>query len=221
MNLLLVEDDRSIGMFIRRGIEGAGHLLDWTLEGRVALEYASVFGYDAVILELMLPDMDGLELCTKLRQSFWNLPILILSSRDQVADRLKGFSAGADDFMSKPFSFDELLARLSAIQRRKAPVPEEATLSAGAIVLDRESRTVRHESRVVEMTSREFQLLEFLLKNKNKVVSRTAILGQVWGVDSEVCDNSVDVYVGYLRKKLDLTERLTTVRGIGFKLVLS
>ena len=221
MNLLLVEDDRSIAAFLRRGIETAGHLLDWTVEGSVAVEYTSVFDYDAVILDLMLPDIDGIEVCTKLRKMHWNLPILILSARDQVPDRIKGFAAGADDFLIKPFSFDELLARLNAIQRRSAPRQEEPTLSIGSIVLDRQSRTVSHADRVVEVTSREFQLLEYLLRNKNKVVSRAAILNQVWGVDAEVCENSVDVYVGYLRKKLNLSGRLTTVRGIGFKLALN
>lgn len=220
MNLLLVEDDRAIGSFLRRGIEGIGYCLDWTLEGRVAIEYASVFSYDAVILDLMLPDMDGLEVCGELRKMRWNLPILILSARDQVSDRVKGLSSGADDFLVKPFAFDELLARLTAIQRRNAPVQEDKTLTGGSIVLDRESRTVVQGERVVDMTSREYQLLEYLMKNKNKTVSRAAIINQVWGVNADVCDNSVDVYVGYLRRKLALGQQLATVRGIGFRLAL-
>ena len=220
MNLLLVEDDRSIGSFIRRGIEQAGHLLDWTPEGRIGIEYASLFDYDAVILDLMLPDADGFDVCRKLRRQRWDLPILILSARDQVSDRVKGLSAGADDYLVKPFAFDELLARLAAIQRRKPPTAARPE-PADAIVIDRASRTVTYSGRSVEVTAREFQLLEFLMKNADKVVSRASILSQVWGVDAEVSDNAVDVYIGYLRKKLDLGNRLRTVRGIGFKLASS
>ncbi len=218
MNLLLVEDDRSIGSFLRRGVENAGHILDWTLEGREAIRYADNFAYDAVILDLMLPDIDGLEVCAKLRNLRWNLPILILSARDQVQDRVKGLGAGADDFLVKPFSFDELLARLAAIQRRTAPLADQESIGEGIMRLDRMARVVTHAGKHVELTAREFQLLEYLLRNKNKVVSRVAILSQVWEVDADVCDNSVDVYVGYLRRKLGLGRRLTTVRGIGFKL---
>ncbi len=219
MNLLLVEDDRSIAGFLRRGIENAGHLLDWTIEGQEAIRIAGDFAYDAVILDLMLPDIDGLEVCTRLRHRHWNLPILILSARDQVPDRIAGLSAGADDFLVKPFSFDELLARLAAIQRRSAQGTVPGPVEGDVMRLDRAARVVSQNGRNVELTAREFQLLEVLLRNKNKVVPRVSILNQVWGVDADICDNSVDVYVGYLRKKLDLGGRLTTVRGVGFKLV--
>jgi DNA-binding response OmpR family regulator len=217
MNFLLVEDDRSIARFLRRGMEAEGHRMEWTGQGGTAIDYASHFDYDAIILDLTLPDVDGIEVCRRLRQEKWSLPILILSARDQVSERIKGLNAGADDFLVKPFVFEELLARLSAIQRRVAS-PEARGMAVGSIVLERESRTVRTADRNVELTAREFQLLECLAKSHNKVVSRATILNQVWGVAADVSDNAVDVYMSYLRRKLDLGEQLVTVRGVGFKL---
>jgi DNA-binding response OmpR family regulator len=220
MNVLLVEDDRSIARFLRRGMEAEGHRVEWTDQGNTAIEYASYFDYDAIILDLMLPDVDGIEVCRRLRREKWRLPILILSARDQVDDRIVGLNAGADDFLVKPFVFGELLARLSAIQRR-AESPEASNLEVGSVALDRKSRAVRVAGRNIDLTSREFQLLECLLKSHDKVVSRTTILAQVWGVAADVSDNAVDVYVGYLRRKLNLGDQLVTVRGVGFKLSLS
>jgi DNA-binding response OmpR family regulator len=217
MNFLLVEDDRSIARFLRRGMEAEGHRVEWTGQGGSAIDYASHFDYDAIILDLTLPDVDGIEVCRRLRQLKWDLPILILSARDQVGERIKGLNAGADDFLVKPFVFEELLARLSAIQRRVAP-PDESCLAAGPIALEPKSRTVRVADRKVELTTREFKLLECLAKSHDKVVSRAAILSQVWGAAADVSDNAVDVYVGYLRRKLDLGDQLVTVRGLGFKL---
>jgi len=219
MNFLLVEDDRSIARFLRRGMEAEGHHVEWTDQGVSAVDYATCVDYDAIILDLTLPDVDGLEVCRALRRQKWRLPILILSARDQVGDRVKGLNAGADDFLVKPFAFEELLARLSAIQRRVGS-SQESTLGAGSIVLDRESRTVRIAGRNIELTARELQLLECLLKSHDKVVSRATILNQVWGVATDVSDNAVDVYVGYLRRKLNLGDQLVTVRGVGFKLSL-
>jgi DNA-binding response OmpR family regulator len=220
VKLLLVEDDRSIGAFLRRGLEAEGHALDWAQNGRSAIETASLVDYDSVILDLTLPDIDGIDVCGRLRQAKRSLPILILSARDQVADRIKGLNAGADDFLVKPFAFEELLARLAAIRRRSAPTHEGAKLIVGAIVVDRESRMAQRDGRTVELTQREFQLLDYLVRNRDRVVSRASILSQVWGADSDVSDNTVDVYIGYLRKKLDLDAQLATVRGVGFKLSL-
>jgi DNA-binding response OmpR family regulator len=214
MKLLLVEDDKGIASFLCRGLEAAGHVVQWTMEGRAAIDLADDAAYDAVILDLMLPDLDGAEVCRRLRKAHWALPILILSARDQVGDRVGGLTAGADDFLVKPFACEELLARLAAIRRRSQPAPAEL------LTIDRNSRIVRRGDRVVEVTAREFELLDYLLQNRDRVVSRAAILRQVWGVDAEVSDNTVDVYVGYLRRKLDLGEALTTVRGIGFRLSL-
>jgi len=219
MNVLLVEDDRSIARFLRRGMEAEGHYVEWTDQGNAAIDYASHFDYDAIILDLMLPDVDGIEVCRRLRRQKWRLPILILSARDQVDDRIKGLNAGADDFLVKPFVFGELLARLSAIQRRVAS-GEQSNLAVGSIALDRESRAVHISGRNVELTAREFRLLECLMRSHDRVVSRATILNQVWGVAADVSDNAVDVYVGYLRRKLDLGDQLATVRGVGFKLSL-
>ncbi len=220
MRLLLVEDDRSIGAFLRRGLEAEGHSLDWAQNGRSAIETASRVDYDAVILDLMLPDTDGIDVCERLRQTKRSLPILILSARDQVADRIKGLNAGADDFLVKPFVFEELLARLAAIRRRSAPSQNGASFVVGSIVVDRDSRMARRGEGTIELTQREFQLLDYLAKNHDRVVSRAAILSQVWGADSDISDNTVDVYIGYLRKKLALDSQLATIRGVGFKLSL-
>jgi two-component system, OmpR family, response regulator len=220
MKLLLVEDDRSIGRFLRRGLEAEGHAMDWAQDGQGAIESAAVIEYDAVILDLMLPDIEGIQVCRRLRQARPSLPILILSARDHVVDRIRGLNAGADDFLVKPFVFEELLARLAAIRRRSAPRNEGASFVVGPIVVDRETRIARRPGRIVELTPREFQLLDYLAKNHDRVVSRAAILSQVWGADSDVSDNTVDVYVGYLRKKLELETHLTTVRSVGFRLSL-
>jgi DNA-binding response OmpR family regulator len=218
VKLLLVEDDKGIAAFLRRGLAAAGHVVAWATEGTEAIGLAAA-ECDAVILDLMLPDLDGLDVCRQLRAARWDLPILILSARDQVGDRVAGLNAGADDFLVKPFAFAELLARLAAIRRRNAPPP--AAVAVGTLILDRDSRTVRRADRVIEVTQREFQLLEYLVKNRDRVVTRAAILSQVWGADADVSDNSVDVYIGYLRRKLDLGEQLATVRGVGFRLSLA
>ncbi|WP_395664922.1 response regulator transcription factor [Methylocella sp.] len=218
MRYLLVEDDRSIGLLLRRGLEAEGHVVDWTQTGAEATARILLQAYDAVVLDLRLPDVDGMELCARLRAEGAQTPILILSARDQAEDRIKGLNSGADDYLVKPFVFEELLARLAAIHRRSAARRDEVPAPAGELLLDPGSRTVRHEGRIAELTLREFQLLEFLLKNRNKVVSRSAILHQVWGANADVSDNSIDVYVGYLRKKLNISGRLVTVRGVGFRL---
>lgn len=218
MRYLVVEDDQAIGRLLRRGLEAAGHEADWSQTGAEAFASVVSHCYDAVVLDLRLPDGDGMELCERLRRETPYLPILILSARDRAEDRIKGLNCGADDYLVKPFVFEELLARLAAIQRRSVLGREAVPIRNGALHVDAQTRTVTYDGKTSELTVREFQLLEYLLKNRNKVVSRSAILNQVWGADADVSDNSIDVYVGYLRKKLDISARLVTVRGVGFRL---
>lgn len=215
MKCLIVEDDNAIGALLRRGLEAAGHNCEWTQTGTEALALALGAGFDAVVLDVRLPDVDGMELCERLRAQAPHLSILILSAMDRPEDRIKGLNCGADDYLVKPFVFDELLARLAAIRRRSASC---TPARASAFQLDAQTRVVSHDGGTSELTAREFKLLEYLLKNRNKVVTRAAILSQVWGANADVSDNAIDVYVGYLRKKLDLSARLVTVRGVGFKL---
>ena len=218
MKLLLVEDDNGIGQFIVRGLKGAGHAVDWVVHGRSAAPRASQSNYDAVILDMMLPDVAGIDVCAELRRLERPTPILILSACDQTDQKVSGLDAGADDYMTKPFEFHELLARLRALHRRTRSESRKSSLNAGKLVLDRDAHNVSLGSQNIDLTPREFRLLEHLLENKNRAVSRNSILANVWGVDADVNDNTVDVYIGYLRKKLHLAEQLVTVRGVGFKL---
>ncbi len=219
MRLLLVEDDNGIGQVLVRGLTAAGHTVEWLFHGRDTAPCLARTPYDALILDLMLPDMDGMEVCGQVRQMECQVPIMILSARDQLDQRVKGLDAGADDYLTKPFAFEELLARLRALQRRARTDSRPARLVAGDLSLDPASHTVWRGGRTIELTPREFYLLEYLLENAGKVLSRASILAKVWGIHAEVNDNTVDVYVSYLRKKLDLSDRLVTVRGIGFKLL--
>jgi DNA-binding response OmpR family regulator len=218
MKLLLVEDDNGIGQFIVRGLKGAGHMVDWVVHGRGAASRASQTNYDAIILDLMLPDVAGIDVCAELRRQERPTPILILSACDQIDQKVSGLDAGADDYMTKPFEFNELLARLRALQRRTQSESRKNNLNAGSLMLDRDAHNVWLGKQSIDLTPREFRLLEHLLENKNRAVTRNSILAKVWGVDADVNDNTVDVYIGYLRKKLNLAEQLVTVRGVGFKL---
>lgn len=223
MNLLLVEDDIGIGGFLSRGLRAAGYAVDWTEFGREGLDKAEAHSYGVIILDLMLPDIDGIEVCRALRRRNDAPPILILSARDSVEQRVHGLDAGGDDYLVKPFAFDELLARLRSLQRRKPAFQGvfEARLAVADLLLDREAHRVSVAGEVVELSVREFRLLEFFMKNANKALTRPSILANVWGIEADVTDNTVDVYVGYLRRKIEKfrnVPRIETIRGIGFKL---
>lgn len=187
MNFLLVGGDRNVGLCLRRRIEGAGHILDWTGEGRQAFECASSARYDAVIVDLGSSDMPGVELCAQLRRVSQALPILVLSASDLVAERLESFSAGADDVLVKPFDFDELMARLAAIQRRKAPTQVPAARPTQMIVFDRKSSDARRTRHIVGLTDHEFHFFDGLLKRKTSDVSLVAAF-------REACDLDVDMF---------------------------
>jgi len=218
MNILLVEDDTGIAEVLQRGLEAFGYPVDWVSHGWEAIERVGVYHYDGIILDLMLPDRDGIDLCKQLRQMDVNSSILILSARDRTDQRITGLNAGADDHMVNPFSFEELLARLRALSRRISKTGEIAKLQFEEIVMDIERQSVSVGGTPVALTLREFRLLEYLIKNKDRAVTRESIVSSVWGADADITLNVVDVYVGYLRRKCCLQDRLLTLRGHGFQL---
>ncbi len=216
--ILVVEDEESIAEFIRRGLILKGYEVSVAGDGEGALAVASEGMPDLVILDLMLPGLDGVEVCRRLRAAA-DVPIIILTARDSVADKVQGLDAGADDYVTKPFSFDELLARVRAALRRKAPAGE--ALTVGDLTIRPDSREVERGGRAIELTAREFDLLEFLARNAGKVMEKQTIFEKVWGFDFEVESDAIKVYVRYLRKKLNAPgerDLIHAVRGVGYML---
>ena len=216
----MIEDEIKMARAIRRGLEQEGYVVDVAADGEAGLEAALEPGVDAVILDLMLPGKDGFAVTNALRfQGRW-LPVLMLTARDGVGDRVRGLDAGADDYLVKPFAFDELLARLRALLRRD-PMVRPPVLTVGDVVLDPAAHTVTRAGRPVSLSTKEFALLEFLMRWPGTVMSRDRILLHVWDYDYTGRSNVVDVYVGYLRRKLEGPSGdplIRTVRGIGYVL---
>ena len=222
MRVLVVEDDPSVRVALERALRGAGHAPETAATGDRGLELASGGGFDALLLDLGLPGLDGLEVCRRLRKAGNRVPILMLTARTAVSDRVGGLDAGADDYLVKPFALDELLARLRAFERRSAGTGiASGTLSFGDIVLDRGAMECRRGDREIQLTRTEFQLLALFLANPKRVLGRDAILDAVWGYDFGPDSNSLDVYIGYLRRKLEAggeARVIHTVRGVGYVL---
>lgn len=221
MRLLVVEDDRKIGSFLRRGLGEAGFAVDLAGDGLQGLHCFEQHEYDAAIIDLMLPRMDGLSLIETIRGRGINTPILILSARRSVDDRILGLQQGGDDYMVKPFSFAELLARIQALIRRDSRNGTTSTLSAGDLHMDLLARRVERDSREIELTAREFALLEYMLRNRDRILSKTSILEHVYDYSFDPQTNVVDVLVCRLRNKVDkdFTDKLIqTVRGMGYVL---
>jgi DNA-binding response OmpR family regulator len=220
MRLLLVEDDVKLARALERGLEREGYSVDHTTTGDDALAQATTSEYDAVILDVMLPGTDGFSVCEALRRGERWSPVLMLTARTEVSDRIRGLDAGADDYLVKPFDFGELLARLRALIRR-GPSERQPVLRVGELHFDSATNAVTLAGRRVELTAREFAVLEYLARHAGTVVPRAQLLEHVWAEDVEVSPNIVDVYVGYLRRKLDRPKRrplIRTVRGVGFLL---
>lgn len=221
MRALIVEDDRTIAEFVARGLREAGFAVDEAPDGAAALELALARPYDVAIVDLMLPRRDGLSLIDELRRRGRTTPVLILSARRSVDDRVRGLQSGGDDYLTKPFAFAELLARVQALVRRATRAPEPTTLTVGDLTLDLLSRKVSRAGVPIELRPREFALLEYLMRNAGKVVSKTTILSHVWAYNFDPQTNIVDVLVSRLRDKIDRPfERrlLQTVRGVGYVL---
>jgi two-component system OmpR family response regulator len=220
MRLLVVEDDVKLVRALERGLQQEGYAVDVAHTGEEALGEATAHDYDAVVLDVMLPGKDGFAVCEALRSGERWVPVLMLTARADVSDRIRGLDAGADDYLVKPFDFGELLARLRALLRR-GPSEEATLLEVEDLRVDSAARVVTRAGRQVELTAREFDVLEVLARHPGQVVSRTQLLEDVWSEDYDGSSNVVDVYVGYLRKKLEqpFDRRLIrTVRGVGFVL---
>jgi len=218
---LLVEDDATIAEFVARGLREAGFAVDHFADGEAGLIAALDQSYDTAIVDLMLPKRDGLSLIEELRRRGVATPVLILSARRSVDDRVRGLQTGGDDYLTKPFAFSELLARVQALVRRASRTPEPTTLTVADLVLDLLSRRVTRAGRVIDVRPREFALLEYLMRNAGRVVSKTMILSHVWEYNFDPQTNIVDVLVSRLREKIDKpfeTKLLHTVRGVGYVL---
>ena len=217
--ILIAEDEPRIASFINKGLRANGFATEIALDADTAMQFALNDRFDLLLLDLGLPDRDGLVLLEELRGQGVQLPIIILTARDDLHDKITGLEGGADDYVTKPFHFDELLARirLRLTNRQTTTIKEEMCVEAGKVHLDLRTRQVRVENREVELPAREFLLLETFVRHKGQVMSREQLLNRVWGYDYDPGSNIVDVYVGYLRKKLG-RELIETVRGMGYRL---
>ncbi len=224
MRILIVEDESRIADFLSRGLHAESHFCVIARDGEEGLALALEGDFDLILLDLMLPGMHGHEVCQQLRMNKINTPLMILTAMDSVDDVITGLRLGADDYMTKPFSFEELLARIETVMRRSSiKADEDPCLRAGSLVFDRQSLRVTVNDKNVHMTAKELAILELLLSNPGKLFSRERILSNVWGLNMDPLTNVVDVYIGKLRKKIDQDGEeslIETVRGLGYRLDL-
>jgi len=219
--ILVVEDERRLAQVIRKVLEEEGHTVDVAYDGEDGLAMAMEGSHDVIALDILLPGMDGLDVCRALRANRVDTPVLLLTALDAVEDRVRGLDAGADDYLPKPFAFQELLARLRALGRRRVQAREPDQIQVGDLVLDLRRRRAQRARKTIELSPKEFALLEFLMRNEGRVVTRTQILDHVWGYEYSPDSNLVDVYVTYLRRKVDRCHQrklIRTVRGAGYAL---
>lgn len=222
MRVLVVEDDAEVNGFIAKGLREHGHTVDTAFDGKQGLFLATTERYDAIVLDRMLPELDGIKLLKTLRSTDTNTPVLILSALGEVDDRVEGLKSGGDDYLIKPFAFVELLARLEILGRRGQPATiSEIVLQAGDITLDVLARKVTRGGEAIPLQAREFKLLEFLLRHKNQVVTRTMLLEHVWEYHFDPQTNVIDVHISRLRQKIDRDPSrslITTIRGAGYSI---
>ncbi len=218
MRILLVEDEKKVADIVARGLKAERYAVDVVHDGQNGWEMASAYDYDLAILDLMLPGMSGTELLEKIRRKNQQVPILILTARDSMADKVKNFETGADDYLTKPFAFAELLVRVKALLRR-GPVNRSSVLRVGDLEIDRLSQSVKRAGKKIELTAKEYSLLEYLASHPGRVFSRTMIIEHVWDQSFQGLTNIVDVYVRHLRAKVDdafPVKLLRTMRGVGY-----
>ncbi len=221
MRLLLVEDDKTIASFVKKGLEQAGFAVDHAVDGEDGLHLALNESYDAAVVDVMLPKRDGLKLIEELRAKAFRTPVIVLSAKGSVDDRVRGLQAGSDDYLTKPFAFAELLARVQALIRRSSGGSEATSLTYGDLSINLLTREVTRAGRKVELQPREFALLEYLLRNSEKIISKTMILEHVWNYDFDPQTNVVDVLVCRVRNKIDKDfepKLIHTLRGVGYVL---
>lgn len=224
MRVLLVEDEKKMASFIQRGLKEEGYAVDVAFDGEVAWDYVESNDYDLMILDVMLPKINGLDLCQKIRDTNNQTPVLMLTAKDSLEDKVTGLDYGADDYLTKPFHFDELLARLRALMRRPSHFQEQTKLIEDDLTVDLLGHRVYVAEQEVALSQKEFALLEFLMRRKGEVVSRTQIAEHVWDLHFDPMSNTIDVYINFLRKKLegkDKKKRIETVRGAGYRLLVS
>ena len=220
MRILVIEDEKKITNFIRRGLKEEGYSVDAAYDGEEGYFLASSEKYDLIVLDLMLPKMDGLRLCRTLRDEDNSTPIIMLTSKDMIKDKVEGLDAGADDYLTKPFAFEEFLARVRALLRKR-DVPRSTKLQVGELKLDLLTHKVTRTGREIELTAKEYSLLEYLMRNAGTVVTRTMISEHVWDINFDTYTNVIDVYINYLRNKIDRdhkTKLIHTLRGRGYML---
>lgn len=221
MRILLVEDEQKMLAFLKQGLEEQRYAVDTADNGEDGLHWALNFPYDVIVLDIMLPGMNGIEVCRTLRNHRIPTPVLMLTARDTVDDRVQGLDCGADDYLIKPFAFRELLARIRALSRRDS-TQKTTTLILGDLVLDTVTHTAKRGDTPIELTTKEYTLLEFLMLHPNQVLSRTVIAEHLWSYDYAPDSNVVDVYIRYLRRKIDdeyEDKYIRTIRGTGYQLV--
>lgn len=220
MHALIVEDEQRIAAFLERGLKEEGYSVDVVHDGNDALDWAVAAEYDVIVLDVLLPGRDGYSVCRALRARGVKTPVLMLTAKDSVDDRVTGLDSGADDYLVKPFAFRELLARLRALTRRQGET-KSTELHVADLSLDTLTRTARRGDKRIELTTKEYSLLEYLMRNPNRVLSRTLIAEHVWGFDFYSESNVVDVYIRYLRRKIDDEAEhklIKTVRGAGYRI---
>ena len=219
MRVLIVEDERKIASYIKRGLEEQGYAADLAFNGREALEWVDTISFDLIVLDILLPELDGLAVCRTMRKKKIRTPILMLTARDSIDDRVSGLDAGADDYLVKPFALKELLARLRALGRRGSDAPRPSVLVVGDLTLDTTAHRVKRGGKAVELTSKEYSILECFMREPGRVLSRTVIAEHVWSYDAYNQSNVVDVYIRNLRRKIDdrgPSKLIHTVRGSGY-----
>lgn len=225
MRILIVEDDRKIANAIKKGLEQESYAVDASYDGKDGLGSAMTIEYDLIILDRMLPGVDGIKICDAVRTEDGpnkKRPILILTARDKIQDRVEGLNAGADDYLVKPFAFEELLARVRALMRR-SPALSDNTLKVKDLELNTQTFEVKRAGRKINLSSKEFALLEYLMRNPNRILTKDNIIAHVWDYDADILPNTVEVYIGYLRNKVDRAfknkhELIQTARGFGYKI---
>lgn len=220
MRVLIVEDEPGVSQFIEQGLVESGYAVDVAQDGEEGLEYALGAEYDVIVLDIMLPKMNGLDVLQEIRNHRLKYPVLLLTARDGLEDRVKGLDAGADDYLVKPFAFPELLARIRALLRRP-PLQANPVLKIADLEMDTARREVRRGKKIIELSPREFSLLELLLRHPKQILTRIQIIEHVWNFDFYSETNVVDVYIGYLRRKIDQNsdiQLIHTVRGVGYRL---
>jgi len=223
MKILIIEDEKKISDFLKTGLKAEGYIVTTSGDGEEGLARALEESYELIVLDLKLPKQDGISVCRALRAKGKTMPIIMLTAKDTVEDRVKGLDAGADDYLIKPFFFEELLARIRALTRRNKTTTE-TPLTVGDLVMDAEHFEIKRGGKSILLSATEFKLLKFLMENKERIVSKTRILENVWGYDFSPESNIVDVYIKYLRDKIDKTAKkklIQTVHGMGYKLCAS